>query len=82
MHDTRGARCLLAGLKFFVPRLKKIWADAAYRGQELATWCQEIGEWKSEVLERTPGIREFSAVGTIFNHKSSTKSYFSNVWVG
>jgi len=29
MHDTRGARCLLAGLKFFVPRLKKIWADAA-----------------------------------------------------
>ena len=28
-HDTRGARCLLAGLKFFVPRLKKIWADAA-----------------------------------------------------
>jgi hypothetical protein len=34
VHDTRGARCLLAGLKFFVPRLKKIWADAAYRGQE------------------------------------------------
>ena len=28
-HDTKGARCLLAGLKFFVPRLKKIWADAA-----------------------------------------------------
>ncbi len=23
MHDTRGARCLLAGLKFFVPRLCK-----------------------------------------------------------
>jgi putative transposase len=22
-HDTRGARCLLAGLKFFVPRLCK-----------------------------------------------------------
>jgi putative transposase len=28
-HDTKGARCLLAGLKYFVPRLKKIWADAA-----------------------------------------------------
>jgi putative transposase len=39
VHDTQGARCLLAGLKYFVPRLKKIWADAAYRGQELADWC-------------------------------------------
>jgi putative transposase len=29
MHDTQGARRLLAGLKFFVPRLKRIWADAA-----------------------------------------------------
>jgi hypothetical protein len=30
MPDTQGARRLLAGLKYFVPRLKKIWADAAY----------------------------------------------------
>lgn len=46
MHDTKGARCLLAGLKFFVPRLKKIWADAAYRGRGLAEWCQAAGEWE------------------------------------
>ena len=26
VHDTVGARCLLAGLKYFVPRLTKIWA--------------------------------------------------------
>ncbi len=61
-HDIRGARCLLAGLKFFVPRLKKIWADAAYRGQDLATWCQATGEWELEVVERTPGTRGFSVV--------------------
>ncbi len=53
---------MLAGLKFFVPRLKKIWADSAYRGQELATWCQATGEWELEVVERTPGIRGFSVV--------------------
>ena len=29
VHDTRGARCLLAGLAPLVPRLKKIWADGA-----------------------------------------------------
>ena len=40
MHDTQGVRRLLAGLKFLVPRLKKNWADAAYRGRELADWCK------------------------------------------
>lgn len=44
------------------PRLKKIWADAAYRGQELADWCQTEGGWDLEVVERTPGIRGFSVV--------------------
>jgi hypothetical protein len=39
-HDTVGARKLLAGLAFFVPRLKAIWADAAYRGKELADGCK------------------------------------------
>ena len=44
MHDTQGARRLLAGLKFFVPRLKQIWADAVYRGKELAVWCLAEGD--------------------------------------
>ena len=62
LHDTKGARCLLAGLKYFVPRLKKIWADAAYRGPELAAWCQATGEWELEVVERAPGTRGWSRV--------------------
>src|SRR5215472_14565520 len=36
VHDTAGARCLLAGLAYFVPRLKKIWADQAYQRYALA----------------------------------------------
>jgi putative transposase len=62
MHDTQGARRLLAGLKCFVPRLKKIWADAAYRGKELADWCQTEGGWEVEVVERTPGVRGFAVL--------------------
>jgi putative transposase len=42
VHDTVGARCLLAGLKYFVPRLAKIWADQAYQGHNLADWCRAI----------------------------------------
>jgi hypothetical protein len=30
LFDTQGARRLLAGLKYFVPRLKKIWADTRF----------------------------------------------------
>jgi putative transposase len=60
LHDTHGARRLLAGLKCFVPRLKKIWADAAYRGQDLADWCHTQGDWDLEVVERRPGVRGFS----------------------
>jgi putative transposase len=60
MPDTQGARHLLAGLKYFVPRLTKIWADAAYRGQELADWCLSVGDWELEVVQRTPGVRGFA----------------------
>ena len=38
LHDTQDARSLLAGLKYVVPRLKTIWADAANRSHELADW--------------------------------------------
>jgi len=60
MHDTLGARRLLAGLAPLVPHLKKIWADAAYRGKELADWCKLEGDWDLEVVERPAGIRGFS----------------------
>lgn len=62
LHDIQGARRLLAGLKYFVPRLKTIWADAAYRGQELAAWCKAQGDWDLDVVERAAGVRGFAVV--------------------
>ncbi len=61
VHDTVGARKLLGGLAFFVPRLQTIWADAAYRGKGLAQWCRHQGKgWDLEIVEREPGSRGFS----------------------
>lgn len=57
VHDTLGARRLLAGLAPLVPRLKKIWVDAAYRGKELVDWCKSEGDWDLEVVELPPSIR-------------------------
>jgi putative transposase len=60
IHDTVGARKLLGGLAYFMPRLKKIWADAAYRGQDLAQWCRQQGDgWELEVVVREPGSKGF-----------------------
>jgi putative transposase len=60
LSDSQGARRLLGGLAYFVPRLKKIWADAAYRGKELADWCHEQGGgWELEIVKREPGSRGF-----------------------
>ena len=58
---TRGQR-ELSHIKRGSTRLKKIWADAAYRGKELADWCKAEGDWELEVVERTPGVRGFSVL--------------------
>jgi putative transposase len=61
VHDTVGARKLLGDLALFVPRHKKIWADAACRGKELAEWCQkQEQDWELEVVGREPGTRGFN----------------------
>jgi putative transposase len=53
VQDRVGARCLLAGLKALLPRLKKIWADGAYTGEKLARWCKEQGRWELQIVERS-----------------------------
>src|SRR5262249_18873357 len=60
VHDTVGAHRLLGGLKYFVPRLTKIWADQAYQGQDLYDWCKVTGGWELEVVKRPPGVRGWS----------------------
>ena len=62
VQDRVGAQCLLAGLKPFVPRLKKIWADGAYAGEKLSSWCKEQGGWKLEVVERNADTEGFAVL--------------------
>jgi putative transposase len=62
VQDRVGAQCLLGGLKPFVPRLKKIWADGAYTGEKLAGWLEEQGEWELQIVERRSADTEGFAV--------------------
>ncbi len=54
ISDQEGARRLLIGLKPLHPRLELIWADGAYRGEPLATWCTAEGGWRVEIGTRHP----------------------------
>jgi putative transposase len=62
VQDRVGARCLLAGLKPFVLRLKKILADGAYTGEKLAGWCKEQGEWELQIVERSADTAGFAVL--------------------
>ncbi len=62
VQDRVGARCLLAGRKSLMPRLKKVWADGAYSGEELARWCRREGDWELEIVERDQGAEGFVIV--------------------
>jgi putative transposase len=57
--DQVGARRLLAGLKPLQPRLELIWADSAYGGEPLATWCATTGGWRLEIITRQPQVEGF-----------------------
>ena len=62
VQDRAGARLLLAGLGPLAPRLKKIWADGAYSGTELADWCEEQGGWELEIVERDKEAKGFKVL--------------------
>ncbi len=59
VSDPACARKVVAGLKLRVPRLQKIWANAAYQGKHLADWCQQQGDWELEIVEWKAGARGF-----------------------
>jgi putative transposase len=61
-QDRVGAQRLLAGLKPLLPRLKKIWADGAYRGEKLAGWCKEQGGWELKIVERSADTEGFAVL--------------------
>jgi len=52
VQDRGGAHGLLGGLKLFLPRLKKIWADGVYTVEKLVGWCKEQGGWELQIVER------------------------------
>ena len=61
IQDRDGAMLVLAKLLGRFPRLRIIWADAAYAGR-LVTWAWATGGWLLQVVRRSPDSHRFEVL--------------------
>ena len=61
IQDRDGAKLVLSKLLGRFPRLKLIWADAAYAGQ-LVDWASALGGWLIEVVKRAKDSHSFEVL--------------------
>lgn len=59
LQDRDGARLLLERIRNLSPRLKIVWADAAYGGPKLGEWIKHVFQWVLEIVKRADGQSGF-----------------------
>jgi putative transposase len=61
IQDRDGAKLVLEQVKEAFPRLKLIWADAAYSGQ-LVDWVKSVCGWILEKIKRRDDVKGFQVL--------------------
>ena len=59
VQDVHGAVPLLRCLRRRFRKLRHIFADRVYRGQQLLDARADCGPWRIEIVERPPGVKGF-----------------------
>lgn len=59
VQDVHGAVALLKHLRERFPRLRQIYADRIYRGEQLVKALSSCGKWNIEIVERPAGVKGF-----------------------
>jgi len=59
VQDCHGAVPLLKQLRRQFPKLRHVFADRIYRGNQLLDALSETGRWTIEIVERPPGVKGF-----------------------
>jgi putative transposase len=61
IQDRDGAKLVLDEVKGTFPRLKLIWADAAYSGK-LIDWVKIVCGWILEIVKRSDDVKVFKVL--------------------
>jgi putative transposase len=59
VQDCHGAVPLLKQLRSRFPKLRHVFADRIYRGNQLLNALSDSGRWTIEIVERAPGVKGF-----------------------
>ena len=59
VQDVHGAVPLLRAVRRRFRKLRHIFADRVYRGQQLLNALDDCGPWRIEIVERPPGVKGF-----------------------
>jgi putative transposase len=59
IQDCHGAVPLLERLRRRFPKLRQVFADRIYRGNQLVTALSHCGPWEIEIVERPQGVKGF-----------------------
>ena len=59
VQDVHGAVPLLERLRQRFPKLRHIFADRVYRGEQLVNALSHCGPWTIQIVERPPGVKGF-----------------------
>lgn len=62
IQDPHGAPPLLRTLRHRFPRLRHVFADRLYRGQQLRDAVADCGPWDIEIVARPPGTKGFQVL--------------------
>jgi len=59
VQDVHGAVPLLEQLRHRFPKLRHVFADRVYRGEQLVNALSHCGPWTNEIVERPPGVKGY-----------------------
>jgi putative transposase len=62
VSDRAGAQQVLTAARPHLPRLRRIWADAGYKGAALADWVWQHCRWILETIEHAVPLQYFQVL--------------------